>query len=212
VKGLWSLRPSSPLLVLSFVSETRVLAASPPDTAGGASPDTGAGAPADTTGGAAGDDTAGEDVEELGEVEVPGFDAESPTVLCADLCGGKCIVQVGVAFAPPFLPPAATTSPLPLSKCGRKCLRRQVHRAGEQPRPCFLPHCLASPPSPTPPPPPSPLRTRFCARCVWRKLYRLGKCGRCRGSIVLAHLRAPTFPPHSQFNPLPLPPPWYSRR
>jgi len=77
VKGMWSLRPSSPLLVLSFVSETRILATST-SSAGDAES-------------AFGDDEA---AEELGEVEIEGFDAESPTIYCATLCGGNALVQV----------------------------------------------------------------------------------------------------------------------
>eukprot|EP00967_Tisochrysis_lutea_P092384 scaffold133183_cov30-Tisochrysis_lutea.AAC.7 len=74
---MWSLRPSSPLLVLSFVSETRILATST-SSAGDAES-------------AFGDDEA---AEELGEVEIEGFDAESPTIYCATLCGGNALVQV----------------------------------------------------------------------------------------------------------------------
>jgi len=66
VKGLWSLkRISSDLptfLVLSFVSETRVLAM--------------------------------QDELELAEVEIAGFDADSPTLYCASMARGQAIIQV----------------------------------------------------------------------------------------------------------------------
>ena len=69
VKGMWQIRrPSAAtLLVLSFVSETRVLAMAPAEEEG--------------------------EPDELGEVEAPGLDSDAPSVLCATLCGGAYVVQ-----------------------------------------------------------------------------------------------------------------------
>lgn len=81
IKGMWSLRTGdSTYLVLSFISETRILAM--------------------------------QEEEELGEVEVEGFDGMSPTVLCTKLAGG--LVQVGTTILPATFR-RARSLPLPLS-------------------------------------------------------------------------------------------------
>ena len=116
VKGMWQIRrPSAAtLLVLSFVSETRVLAMAPAEEEG--------------------------EPDELGEVEAPGLDSDAPSVLCATLCGGAYVVQAtptslrlidarSLALVDVWTPPAgasietcaASTAHILLATAARRC-------------------------------------------------------------------------------------------
>ena len=110
IKGLWSARLNGvAYLVLSFLSETRVLCM--------------------------------HSDEELGEVELPGFDAESATVLCSPL-GDAAIVQVTAsAFLRPSPPPPpplpfahALAHALALARCSRRPSRPTAKRSRRRTR------------------------------------------------------------------------------